>query len=113
MNTISIKIKNEITGVVEVDSTIVVDKYDNDIISANHKAFSQIFPDSCVNFSWNNDTSFIFGRPYNQVLDESKMERGEMSDTEYAEKWYGPTILTKEEYTEDDHLMDFCENYAE
>lgn len=87
MNTISIKIKNALTNEVEVDSTIVVEKYDNEVISANHEAFSQIFPDSYVNFSWNNDTNFIFGQPWNEKK--------------------------KEEYTEDDHLMDFCENYAE
>ena len=115
MNTINIKIENALTHKVEVDSTIMVDKCDIDVISANHEAFSQVFPDSHVNFSWNDGISFMFGMPHNQKLDEVKVDKGEMSYSDYFDKWYNQTAVrnNEEEYTEDDHLMDFCENYAE
>jgi len=88
--TIKIFVFNYLTHKVEIDSTIVVIG-DYAIAEANHKAFSEMYPDCQVNFTIDQD-NFIFSPPYNMKQDEIAYDEGRMTWKEYCDKWYNGSL---------------------
>jgi hypothetical protein len=82
---IKITIKNALTQVKEIESTITV--VDEVIVDNMHRIFCESFPDSFVNFKMD-DGSWIAGQPYNMAADERRVAAGQMAWEDYSQKWY-------------------------
>jgi hypothetical protein len=84
--TIKIFVFNYLTHETIIDNTIEVNG-DYAIAEANHKAFSEMYPDCQVNFTIDKD-NFIFAPPINMMLDEQAYENDEITWDEYVSKWH-------------------------
>ena len=84
---IKIFVFNCITKETIIDSTITV-QGDFETAEANHKAFSEMFPDCQVNFVIDQN-NFIFASPYNMKQDEIAYDEGRITWNEYVTKWHG------------------------
>ena len=86
---IKIKVINQITGHVEIDSQIEVNST-WETLSENHKVFREVFPDCQVNFYTedNESMSMIFAPAVNMERDEQAYHDGLISWEQYCEKWF-------------------------
>ena len=90
---IKIKVINHFTKEVIIDSTVSLNESsDWDIVEANHKAFSEFYPDCYVNFVCEERNSFICGVPLNQWKDEEAYDKGLMTYEEFCDKWYNGSL---------------------
>lgn len=105
--TIKIKVINQITGHVEIDSQIEVAST-WETLSENHKVFREAFPDCQVNFSALGDNSFIFSPALNMERDEQAYSDGLISWEQYCNKWFNGALSG---CNEDDDLATL-ERYA-
>ncbi len=94
---IKIFVFNYITKETVIDSTITV-QGDYATAEANHKAFSEMFPDCQVNFVIDKD-NFIFASPINMKKDEQAYNEGRMAWNEYMTKWHGGAALESDSNT--------------
>lgn len=65
----------------------------------NHKVFSKDMPDCHITFRWkcegDADWNFIYGVPYNMLLDEVALDEGHMDWDEYLYAWhYGDPVVS-------------------
>jgi hypothetical protein len=88
--TIKIFVFNYLTHETIIDSSIEVNG-DYAIAEANHKAFSEMFPDCQVNFVIDKD-NFIFTPPLNMKKDEIAYDEGRITWDEYMSKWYNGAL---------------------
>ena len=84
--TIKIFVFNYLTHETIIDSTIEVNG-DYAVAEANHKSFSEMYPDCQVNFVIDKD-NFIFAPPINMKQDEIAYDEGRMTWNEYVDKWH-------------------------
>lgn len=106
---IKIRITNALTGQVEKDFTAkTVDSVTAEAIEYMHDGYKKGYPDSHVNFIWDDGKSFIFGVPYNMSQDEIAYEQGRMTWKQYCEKWYkGALSGCNEDDSENDFKFTF------
>ncbi len=83
---IKIKVIDQLTGKVEIDSQLNVHG-DMDIVLQNHEAFREIFADCQVNF-FIDDKNFICSPALNMQKDEQAYNDGLMTWKQYCDKWY-------------------------
>ena len=93
---IKIKVTNQLTGRVEIDSQIEVTSTWG-IASDNHETLRQFFPDCQVSFYMDNN-SFIVAPPVNMERDEQAYADGLMSWKQYCNKWLNDDIVILERY---------------
>lgn len=83
---IKIKVINQLTGRVEIDSQMEVTS-PMSTVHQNHEVIRRAYPDCQVNFVID-DNNFIFSPAYNMELDEIAYDEGRMTWDEYCNKWY-------------------------
>lgn len=100
---IKIKVINQITGYVEIDSQIEVNST-WETLSENHKVFREVFPDCQVNFYTedNESMSMIFAPAVNMERDEQAYHDGLISWEQYCEKWFKGDLTDR---NEDDDIV--------
>lgn len=100
---IKIKVINQITGHVEIDSQIEVNST-WETLSENHKVFREVFPDCQVNFYTedNESMSMIFAPALNMERDEQAYHDGLISWEQYCEKWFKGDLT---DCNEDDDIV--------
>ena len=100
---IKIKVINQITGHVEIDSQIEVNST-WETLSENHKVFREVFPDCQVNFYTedNESMSMIFAPAVNMERDEQAYHDGLISWEQYCEKWFKGDLT---DCNEDDDIV--------
>ena len=105
--TIKIKVINQLTGKVQIDSQIEVDSTWG-IVSENHETLRQFFPDCQVSFYTedNESMSMIFAPAVNMERDEQAYHDGLISWEQYHDKWFknnqeDSDLVTLERYEND------------
>ena len=81
---IKIKVIDQLTGKVEIDSQIKVSS-NFETVQANHQVFRNVFPDCQVNF-FIDDNSFICAPALNMELDEQAYDEGRITWVHGARK---------------------------
>ena len=106
---IKIKVIDQLTGKVEIDSQIKVSS-NMDTVYANHEVFRNVFPDCQVNF-FIDDKNFICSPALNMKRDEQAYDEGRMTWKQYCDKWYkgcpamcneDDDLVTLERYEQED-----------
>ena len=85
--TISIKVVNYLTDKTEIDSRVTINGYEYEVMEANAKAFSEMYPDCGVFFGASN-TDFIGLPPLNMTKDEDPGGLFHTDFDAYMAKWY-------------------------
>jgi len=89
---VKVFIKDALTGQVIRNNEVTTQEYSFSQMDKFHKQFEAKYPNAHVNFVWfpkNSDSeSFICGMPLNMKLDEIRVDKGEMAEAEYHNKWY-------------------------
>lgn len=83
---IKIKVINQLTNEVEIDSQIDVTS-DWETVQNNHNVFRGAFPDCQVNF-FVDENNFIFSPALNMERDEIAYHEGRITWKQYCDKWY-------------------------
>ena len=104
---IKIKVIDQLTGKVEIDSQIKVSS-NFETVQANHQVFRNVFPDCQVNF-FIDDNSFICAPALNMELDEQAYNDGCMTWKQYCDKWYNGSQSACNEDESDDVTIDLYE----
>jgi hypothetical protein len=90
---IKVFIKDAITDKVIRNNEVNAPEYSFQQMEMFHNQFKNKYPNAHINFSWlpkgASQSSFICGMPLNMQLDESKVDKGQMSFEDYSKKWYG------------------------
>jgi hypothetical protein len=71
-----------------ISGTENIEKFLNDL--------SEKRPNTCITAGWhgqNGNYNTIMLTPYNQKIDEKRLDKGEMTMQEFIEKWYGQNFF--------------------
>ena len=113
MYQISTQVLNTLTGEVVINEFFFMKDSDFkfETMDANARAMKEMMPDCTVSMTCSNG-DFVSLMALNQELDEAKYEAGEITFTEYTNKWYnrphrGDGVPSSEEWRKEEMMWEF------